>query len=84
MPAFGTILLDGFNYGIADVEVPTFGPTGEPTGETISCRELQIAASDGLLVSIRLQLHEWDEFARKISGSAVVVARQMPPLNGHL
>lgn len=68
----GTLIIENFNYGVSDAELPLFEndvPMLDPeTGEqkTMQCKILNIEPVTGVRLEIRVAESEWDKFVAEL------------------
>lgn len=70
----GQLILEGFQYQVVEATLPTVGPDGQPTGETVAIKALLVKdAHSGVVVELRMKPEEFDAFVASLSGRKIVV-----------
>lgn len=76
----GTLIIENFNYGVGEAELPLFEndePMLDPeTGEQkmLQCKILNIEPMTGLRLEIRVAESEWDNFVAELGKKSIVTA----------
>ena len=87
MDLAGNLVIENFNYGVSDAELPLFIGNDEPlideeTGEqqTAKLKILYIEATPSTQIEIRVAEGEWDNFLAKLAEKPVVETADLEDL----